>query len=144
MRYLDLDRGTEGFIVNRVIHVGKHEILPNQDAELIAQSVECLLLVHHGADNPDHVHAGLLRQAQAVHQVSGRPAERNDVVYGPAGSAAKHRRVVNEKLEVTIVVLHFGAFETDSPNIHRHDATVDRNLKLAGMHHRMAVSVRPP
>ena len=29
-------------IVNRIIHVGKHEVLPDQDAKLVAKLIEAI------------------------------------------------------------------------------------------------------
>ncbi|MNC45258.1 hypothetical protein D3C75_942070 [compost metagenome] len=53
-----LNIGQERFIP-RIHAAGKHEVLPDQQAIFIAQTVEFLLLIESAAPYPQHVHIRL-------------------------------------------------------------------------------------
>ena len=57
---------------DRVVHVGEHEVLPDEDAELVAGVVERVGLVDHGAADAQHVHAGVARAARALRAAAAR------------------------------------------------------------------------
>src|SRR6185437_3190818 len=49
-------RGEIG-ILDRIIHVGEHEILPYQDAKFITHTIKKIAFIYHGAADPQHVRA---------------------------------------------------------------------------------------
>lgn len=56
--------GVQSLIVFRIVEIGEHEILPDQQAELIAEAEELRRLIGHSAANADQAHTGLRRQPQ--------------------------------------------------------------------------------
>ena len=89
----------------RIVHVGEHEVLPHQNAELVAEIVEGVGLVDHRAADADHVHAGvaqLLERGAIVGGSAPRRARSSGVQQTPRqntgdaiddqAEAVRHRR----------------------------------------------------
>jgi len=62
----------EGAVLLGVVHVGEHEILPQQDAVGIAQVEEVVALVDHHAADAQHVHSGRAHLGQRSHATCPR------------------------------------------------------------------------
>ena len=131
--------GDEGGVILRIVHVGEHEVLPHEDAELVAQIVEVVALVDHGAADAQNVHAGLsrLRQRRGVRGPIG--AERERVERRPAGAATEDGHAVDAQLELVVAddLAQADRTELDSST----DVT---DLEAHLVARRLAVRVRPP
>ena len=66
------DRGLEGFVVDRVVHVREREVLPDSDPELVTEVEERLRPVRRDARHADHVHPCVAGQAQDVLELWAR------------------------------------------------------------------------
>ena len=58
----------EGFVADRVVHVGKHEVLPDEQAEFIAQPIEEIAFVSHRPADTQQVGPGIACERQIVTQ----------------------------------------------------------------------------
>ena len=56
----------ELLVVDRVVQVGEHEVLPDEDPELVAEVVEVGRLVGAGAGDADHVHPRVARSCSSA------------------------------------------------------------------------------
>ena len=79
--------------------VAEHEVLPDHDAELVAQVVELVGFVVAAAPMADHVHVGVDGRLQDLAvllrgDAGGEAVEGNDV-----GAFAEHRDAVDDELE---------------------------------------------
>ena len=91
--------GANAGSARRIVHVGEHEVLPDENAELVAQIVEGVGLVHHGAADAQHVHA---RVSQALERgtVAGEVGiETGEVEWSPAHAAAEHGDAIDDEAE---------------------------------------------
>ena len=55
----------------RIVHVREHEVLPDEDPELVAEIVKRVGLVDHRAADAHHVHAGVAQQLERGAILSG-------------------------------------------------------------------------
>ena len=89
----------EARVIHRVVHVRKHEVLPNQDSQFIAESVKRIPLISHRATNAHHVHTSITGQCELVPQGLRRARMSEDIANGPAGTATVDRFSVHTKRE---------------------------------------------
>lgn len=136
------DRGAEAGIALRIVEIGQHHLLPDHDAELVAEREEGVVLIGHHAGQADHVHPGLARQPQPG-LVGGAPAgQRRDVGIAPAGAAAEHRHAVDEKAEALAIgaAVDLEAPEANAAELDRLAIEQEREI----VQRRLAMAVREP
>ena len=140
---LGLDIGGEVLVLDRVVHVGEHEILPHQDAEFVAEVIEVVALVNHRAADAEHVHARIPSQAQVAldrHAVSLR---RQDVADGPAYTSAIDRDAVDLHRKA-VLLWHMKLTEAELAT--RNDVIFLFEMEVQGAREErlVAVGMRPP
>ena len=84
----------------RIIHVGEHEIVPEQDAVRIAPVEEGVALVDHGSADAKHVHSARDDLGERSVECGGARVERDGVERRPTGAAAEDGHVVHANGEV--------------------------------------------
>ena len=75
VRRFGFDLRAELGIPDRVVHVREHEVLPNQEAQLVAERVEVVALVGHRAADAHHVRAGIAQLGEGAAQLLVRCAK---------------------------------------------------------------------
>ena len=93
----------ERVVRRRIVHAGEHEVLPDQDAELVAQVVEEVGLVDHRAADADHVDAGVAQTLERGAIATGIRIESGDIQRSPADTAAEHWNAVDAYAETLAV-----------------------------------------
>ena len=78
---------------------GEHEILPDQQAELVAQVVEVLGLVDPAAPDAHHVHVGRDRGLQVARIIAPGEAGDKGARRDPVGALCENRPAVDDELE---------------------------------------------
>ena len=133
-------------IVGGIVHVGKHEILPDQDPQLVAAVVEGVRFVHHRAADADHVHPRDSCLPQRGPILGGLGAESREIERGPARAAAEHRNSVQAEREPLTVAaaLDLDRAETDSAERKLHRAAIDPEGQMGRIERLRAVGVGPP
>ncbi len=136
------DGGRELGIVGGIVEVGEHEVLPHEDAELVAQLVEALILVDRRSRHAQHVHAGVAGELQPGPEGCGASGKRRDVCRRPHGAAAENRFAIEREAETASVgaAIDLDAAEARSAEIDRRGADADADFVQC----RRAVRVRPP
>ncbi len=107
----------EGFVLCRVIKIGEHGVLPDHDAEFVAQREELWRLIGHGAANADHVHAGFGSFSKPRLVIRPRTRQAHDVSRCPDSAPAKNGLPVYPEAETIAVlaVIHLDASEAGAP-----------------------------
>ncbi len=143
----------EGVVGERVVHAREHEVLPDQDAQLVAQVVERVLLVGADAGHAQHVHARVADGEDGRPQVVDRRREPDDVERGPQRAPGEDRHAVDVQgqavaLDVVVRGRPGGDLaEADAAGVDdrpgcRTVRSVDDEPDVVGR--RVAVGVRPP
>ena len=144
----------EGVVDERVVHARVHEVLPDQDAQLVAQVVERVLLVGTDARDPQHVHACVTDGEDGRPQLVDRRRESDDVQRRPQRPTDEDRHPVDvqgQSIPIDVVVLvrpggdlaeADAAGVDDRPWLVRPVRSVDDEPDAVGR--RVAVGVRPP
>ena len=149
---LDLDLAPEQRrelgVVDRIVHVREHQVLPDEHSELIARRVEHVVLVDAGARHADHVEPRVaqldeplpdaVRWRSECHGVDRRP-ERAAAEDGNAGDRER-QAVVAGTVDARVDRAEANAPVSDA------DATsvVEHELDVDGVEGRVAVRVRQP
>ena len=112
-------RMQERLVRRRVVHVGEHEVLPDENAELIAEIVEGVGLVDHRPADAQHVHAGVSQAFERDAIVVGASIEPSQIERSPAGAATEHREAVHDEAETLAigVTIDFKRPEADASEI---------------------------
>ena len=99
----------------------EHQVLPYEEAELVADVVEVLAFVGHRAADADHVHAGIREQTQGGAIVRRIGRESCDVQGRPADAATENRGAVDGQSEPVAVgrAVEIDRAESDAPEIYR-------------------------
>ena len=103
LQRLERGRRRERLVVPGIVHAGEHEVLPDQDAQLVAEVVKAIGLVRHRAADAHHVHpriAQLLERSAIRGRIGG---EGREVQWRPAGTAAEHRNAIDDEAEALAV-----------------------------------------
>ncbi len=136
--------GMEDGIRKGIIHVGEHEVLPHQDPQLVAQVVEGVRLVDHGAAHPQQVEAGLPGEDERTAEGPGIASEAADVLRSPAGPAGEHWAAIHHQLNGTPAAVHGHGLEPGGTEVHG-DRTSLRLQAQGGLDPgRRPVGVGPP
>ena len=120
------DRFTEPGIVRRAF-AGKHEILPDQQSEPVAEREEFLVLIHVSAPAADQVASQIPEQLQSLpHPFRILPVKR--IGWNPVCPLDEHRPVVDNKLKFSLSALHLlRPFQTDGADSRLPDAHIGRS-----------------
>ena len=92
-------RGGKGRVPRGVVHAGEHQVLPDHQAQLIAQVMERLVLVMRDARHAQHVQPGVARQAQLRRHRIPAAAQADQVRRQPRCTAAEHRHAVHAQVQ---------------------------------------------
>ncbi|EDT40344.1 hypothetical protein BamMEX5DRAFT_3864 [Burkholderia ambifaria MEX-5] len=137
-----IDGVGERAIVERVVEVREHEVLPDQQPEPVAPRMERVGLVGHRAADANHVEAGVARMPEqtAIGRVIRVQRERRGAA--PACTAREHAHAIHAQPEPVAVVagVRFDRAEARRPERPTFGADVQRDV----VQHRFAVRVRPP
>ena len=141
---LGLHLGAEVFVVEWIVHVGEHEVLPDHDPQLVARPVERRVGVDHGPAHADHVAPGIPQALQdgpdrllgAVQL--GRRGRR------PARPSAENLLPIDAVADVSIALLHLQPAEPDGPQRQSDGSPAALRLEHAHEEVLSAVGVRPP
>ncbi len=138
LRHRSDKRGIGGGIVE----IGEGEVLPDQQAELVAERVKGAAFVAHGGADADHVHAGGDRQIERAAGRRGLEGEGDHVDAAPAGAAAEHGHAVDARRRSPAVGLAVDrdAAEADGPQRKALSGVFNRD----GVERRAPMRVRPP
>ena len=109
---LALHRDAEALVLDRIVEVRKGEVLPDEQAKLIAEAEQVLTAVDTDPREPDHVHPRLAEGQQQLSQLLRRQVDRERLRQQGA-AAAEHRRAVDRQRE-TRAVLHEERAEADA------------------------------
>ena len=91
--------GTEPLVGEGVVEVREHEVLPDEDSELVAEVVEAVILVARRAGQPEHVHAGGLDPLERRPQVALVGGEGDEVGRHPERAAGENAPTVQMEIE---------------------------------------------
>ena len=80
---------------NRIVEVGEHEVLPDQDAEFVAQIVKFRAFVNQVAGHPHHVEVGSAQQLEQRAAGAIRAGEADRVGTGPNCATTEYRHAVD-------------------------------------------------
>src|SRR5262249_1324831 len=83
----------------RIHGTGEREVLPDEDAEFIAEVVEVLGLVYAAAPDTEHVEPRLFRQRQTLPQLLARNGGGKGVVGNPVRALGKRVYALDAELE---------------------------------------------
>ena len=88
--------------VGGVAHAGEHEVLPDHEAELVAQLVEIVGLVLAAAPDAQHVHVGGAGALQQVAHRGGGDARGDGIGWNPVRPHRRDVAAVHPHLEIVI------------------------------------------
>ena len=141
---LRFDRRQE-LVVGRVLGAGKHEILPDEQPFLVAQSVEPVALVVAAAPHANRVHVGLHGARQQVVVDLGRHVPIEGVGRNPVRAAGENRLAVHAEVKsfpVAVFVRLPNELDFTKPDslrhrmglsaLHRHVEVVQRLVAVGG------------
>ena len=134
---------SECSVLHRIVHVGKHEVLPDEDAQFIAEAVERITLIGHRAADTQHVHARITRQSEIMPQRILRATERENVVRGPTRTTAVNTLSIHLNRKPRIAA-HFNSAEARSLQRKLMLTSSGLDDHLASMQRRSAMRMRPP
>ena len=63
------DIAAECFVVNWVVHVGKHEILPDKDPQLVTDPIKGIGLIDHRTADTQHIDTRIACERQIISQL---------------------------------------------------------------------------
>ena len=134
------------FIAFRIVHVGEHEVLPDQYAMLVAGIVEVVFLIDHAAGHPQHVHAGsagLCNGGQAGFR--GSP-QADGIQRRPAGTTAENFDAIDMQDKIAIGgIQRYCAKANPAAGHHRlGNAARHANPQCQVVKRRFAVGMGPP
>jgi hypothetical protein len=134
----------KGFVVTRVVHVGKWVVLPDEDSELVTRVVKRIGLVEEWATYPHHVHPGSTHCLErfAVRGVRARQCGR--VEWSPTGSTAEDVCIIHANAEAVIGIAPGERSESNATQVDAHLAIRTEDLNANRVTGWRAVSVRPP
>ena len=117
LRHFRRDSAPEDVVLPRIVHAREHQVLPHEEAELVADVVEVLGFVGHRAADADHVHAGIREQTQGVAMLERLGRESCDVQGRPADAATEDRGAVHDQPEPVAVgvAVEIDRAESDAP-----------------------------
>jgi hypothetical protein len=129
-------------VIPGIVEIGEHEVLPDQQAELVAELEEIRRLVGHGAADADHVHAGLGGQPQERLVIRPRAGQSDDIGRGPHRATAEHPLAIDQKREIVAIgaAISLDGAEAGAPD-RMLDAVDDHGIVVEI---RRAMRVRPP
>ena len=134
------DERAEIRLIGRIIEIGEGQIVPDQDAFVVAGAMEGVGFRHGGAGNAQHVHAGVARLPDQRAGIGA--ARRKWIRRHPAGAATKHRFAVDAQGETAAIRAAVDGKRTkaDAPEI---EAGVGDGQN-DGVRGRFAMGVGPP
>ena len=141
---LALDLLAKPGVCDRVVHVGEHEVLPHEDAELVAQAIELVGFVDHGPADPKHVEAGVAGERERLAQLHRVAAQGEEVGGGPARAAREDREPVHDEADLATGRVEGDILEANVAAVDRVPFAVDRQLDAAGVKRRRAMGVGKP
>jgi len=140
----------ELLVLQRIVEVGEHEVLPHEHPQLVAQVVERARLIRAGTGQAQHVHARLARLHYGRAQIVVRRGHRDHVERRPNRSACEHAHPVDVQVEPVALDVVIAA-RPECELAKAHATRVDDRLRgrSADQHAhvvqgRLAVRVRPP
>src|SRR6185369_13785365 len=98
---------TEAGVVEGIVQAREHQVLPDQDPELVAQLVERDLLVRPEAGQANHVHARGTEALERLAKVHVRRAQAHDVERGPQAPTGEDGNAIDvqgQSVAVDVVV----------------------------------------
>ncbi len=122
-----VDQGAKLGVGSRIVEIREGEILPDEQAQLVAERVERVALVAHRAADADHVEAGVRRQRQQRQVGLAREGQGDEIGGRPAGAAAEHRLAVDAQAEALAVGV---AVDLDRPEAD----VAEVEVAAAGLH----------
>ena len=136
--------GAKLSVLDRVIHVGKHEILPDENAKLIAQFIKIRRLVDHGAADTQHVQASVARELKCPAQCRSLSMQREKVGSSPTRAPAKHRNAVDDELNPTVGLIDRDSLKADGTSVDTKPLVIYLYFQLPPEKSWRAVCVGPP
>ena len=147
---LALGELAERVVGERVVEVGEHEVLPDEQAELVAQVVELGRLVGAGPRQAQHVHPGIADGLEGRAKVGGRGREPDDVGRGPERATSEDPHAVDVEVQaIALEVVGRRRPGRERPEPDPAGLDVDRprprpDPQADIVERRFAVRVRPP
>ena len=92
----------EPLVGDREVHVREHALLPHENAELVADVVERVVLVHHRTADANHVHTRVARERERSTVLISRAGELHNVDRCPACAARENALAVDLDRELTV------------------------------------------
>ena len=100
-----VDQVDKVLVGRRIVEVGEDEILPDQNAEFVAEFVEDVGLINHRAADAQHVHVGVAREFQPWLISFARRGQGGDVGRCPDCAATEDAFAVDAKAEALPVLV---------------------------------------
>ena len=145
LRRLEHGRRCERLVVPGIVHAGEHEVLPDEDAQLVAEIVKTIGLVGKRAADANHVHPGFAQLCEG-RAIRGRMGgEGCEVQWRPAGTSAEHRNAIDDEAEALAI-----GVTSDVDGAEPHAAEIDGFRIVAGQNESRVVErlcpmrMRPP
>jgi len=123
-----------------VVEAGEHEVVPDHDPQLVAESEEGGRFVDGHAGNAEHVEAGVARNAEAGRESDGVAGAGAGVEPGPDCAAAEDGRSVDFKAEAGGRITALDRSEADVLKVDGVAANLGRDGAGGGL----TVGMRPP
>ena len=101
-------------IALRIVEIGQHHLLPDHDAELIAEREERVVLICHDAGHTDHVHVRIARDAQPWLVGGPASAKRDHVGAAPARATAENGDAVDDEAETLAIGTTIDGYRPES------------------------------
>src|ERR1700712_5717317 len=129
----------KGLVGFRIIEVGEHEVLPDENPQFVTNPEKIRRLIGHGAADADHVHASLRGQRQPGAIVVTASREVDDIGSGPDGTATEYTFAVDDEGEILAIhpaidrdVTETGATKAmdDTVNDDRHRIQKRRTMRM--------------
>src|SRR5438552_14019340 len=141
--------GAKRVVAEGIVHVGEHEVLPHENAELVADAVEIVRLVDHRPGDAQHVRARIAHLLERGAQLARARAQPEDVERRPARAAAEDALAVHHEFDRPVAGERIAAAHLDPPEaegsaIDRRPLATDAELDLARVPRWRAVRMRPP
>src|SRR5437870_13187854 len=89
----------EKFLIAGIHAASEHEILPNQNAQLVAEVVKVVTLVNAAAPNTHHVHVCVVHGLKQLAILLLRDARRKTIRRNPVATFGEDRHTVNDELK---------------------------------------------
>lgn len=138
---LDLDAGDERRILAGVVHVREHEVLPDEEPELVGEIVEVVRFVRHRSADAQHVHAAVTNLQKGRFAGRARRDESDGIDGRPARPPAEERHVVDAQRELAGLC---NLAKPNRPEVNRNGGAVPVHQEMEPVERRLSVRVRPP